>query len=148
MNVLGAVAAGIAGTAAMSILMAVGPMMGMPKMDIPGMLGTMFGKPNRPLGWILHLMMGSIFAIIYAYLWSAGIGSPTLAGGAVFGAVHWLIAGAGMAMIPMMHTGIRSGEVNAPGMWMTKQGGMMSFVGGLIGHIVFGLVVVLVYNSF
>jgi hypothetical protein len=31
---------------------------------------------------------------------------------------------------------------------MTNNGGMMAFVGGLIGHMVFGLVVALIYSLF
>ncbi len=50
------------------------------------------------------------------------------------------------ALIPMMHAGIKSGEVEKPGLWMTNQGGMMAFVGGLMGHMVFGIVVALVYG--
>lgn len=148
MNVIAAIISGLAGTIAMSLLMAVAPMMGMPKMDMAGMLGTMFGKANRPLGWALHLMMGSVFALIYAILWSLGIGAPTVAFAVGFGAAHWAVVGLGMSMVPVMHAGMRSGEIAAPGVWMMKQGGMMSFAGGLLGHLVFALVVVLVYNVF
>jgi hypothetical protein len=31
---------------------------------------------------------------------------------------------------------------------MTNQGGMMAFFGGLMGHMIFGIVVALVYNLF
>ena len=51
-------------------------------------------------------------------------------------------------MIPMMHAGIKSVAVKAPGLWMTNNGGMRAFVGGLMGHMPFGLVVVLIYNLF
>lgn len=122
--------------------------MGMPKMDIVGLLNTMFGKPNRTLGWIMHFMMGIIFALVYAFLWSLGIGSPTWWNGLIFGAVHWLVVGVIMGMIPIVHAGIKSGAVQAPGLWMTNNGGMMAFLGGLIGHLVFGLVVALIYGLF
>jgi len=144
MNVLNAVISGMLGTFAISAVMAVAPMMGMPKMDIVDMLSTMFGKPNRILGWIMHLMMGVVFALIYAYLWSLGIGSPGWLSGIIFGAAHWLMVGLMMTVIPMMHVGIKNGEVEAPGLWMTNQGGGLAFIGGLMGHIVFGLVVALV----
>jgi hypothetical protein len=49
-------------------------------------------------------------------------------------------------MMPMMHAGIRSGDVPAPGLYMKKLGGMMGFIGGLMGHIVFGLVIGIVYG--
>lgn len=148
MNVFGVIVAGLVGTIAISMVMAMAPKMGMPKMDIVDMLSTMFGKPNRMLGWMMHFMMGIVFALIYAFLWSLGVGSPSWLNGLIFGALHWLIVGMVMGMIPVMHAGIKSGAVKAPGLWMTNNGGMMAFVGGLMGHMVFGLVVVLIYNLF
>lgn len=146
MNVLAAVIAGLVGTIVFSMVLAMAPMMGLPKMDIVALLGTMFGKANQMLGWMMHLMMGVIFALIYALLWSKGIGSATWYYGLAFGAVHWLIVGVIMAMIPMMHAGIRSGAVKAPGMYMTANGGgMMAFIGGLVGHMIYGLIVACAY---
>jgi uncharacterized membrane protein YagU involved in acid resistance len=146
MNIPGAVIAGLVGTAVFSMALALGPKMGMPKMDIVGMLGTMFGQANRPLGWMMHFMMGIVFALVYAFLWANGILAPTGTGGLAFGVVHWLIVGVIMGLIPMLHLGIRRGEVKAPGVWMTNGGGMMAFVAGLLGHMIFGVVVALVYS--
>jgi len=149
MNILGAVIAGVVGTAVISMLMAMGPKMGMPKMAIWEMLGSMFNKDgNNGLGWIVHFMMGVIFAIIYAVLWNAGIGSATVGSGLIFGVVHFLIAGVMMGGMPMMHAGIKAGTVSTPGVYMLNNGGMKSFMGGLIGHIIFGVVVALVYGLF
>jgi uncharacterized membrane protein YagU involved in acid resistance len=150
MNIVGAVAAGVAGTIVMSILLMLAPMMGLPKMDIVGMLAMMFTKTaNTALGWILHLMMGIVFAIIYAVLWSAGVGAAGAGSGALFGAAHWLIVGVIMGMgVALMHAGVKVGTVKAPGYWMAANGnGLMAFIGGLIGHVVFGLVVGLVYTA-
>ena len=149
MNILAAVIAGIVGTIIMTLVMVMAPKMGMPKMDIVGMLGSMFGAPpNRALGMMMHLMMGVVFALIYAALWAYGVGAATWLFGLVFGLVHWLIAGMMMAGIPMMHKGIKSGQVPAPGAYMMNNGGAMAFMGGLIGHLVFGLVVALTYAAF
>ncbi len=145
MDILSAVISGLVGTVAISAVMAMAPLMGMPKMDIVGMLSTMFGKPNKVLGWIMHFMMGVVFALIYAFLWSIGIGSAGWLSGLIFGAVHWLVVGLMMAMIPVMHVGIKNGDVEAPGLWMTNQGGFLAFIGGLMGHMIFGLVAALVY---
>ena len=147
MNVVSAITAGLTATLVMSMVMALAPKMGFPKMDIVGMLSTMFSKKGIPaLGWMMHLMMGVVFTLIYSFLWAQEIGSATWLTGLVFGAVHWLIVGLIMAMIPMMHVGIRSGEVKAPGLYMTGNGGgVMAFVGGLMGHMIFGLVAALVY---
>jgi len=148
MNILNAVIAGLVATIVFTMVLMMAPKMGMPKMDIVSLLGSMFGKPNQALGWMMHLMMGMVFALIYAFLWSNGIGAATWTSGLVFGAVHWLIVGMVMAMIPMMHAGIKSGAVQAPGMWMTGNGGgVMAFMGGLVGHAIFGVVVALVYAA-
>jgi uncharacterized membrane protein YagU involved in acid resistance len=149
MNIIGAIVAGVAGTAALSMLMALGPRMGMPKMAIWEMLGSMFNQQgNNALGWALHFMMGILFAIIYAALWTAGIGGVNLLSGVLFGAVHFLIVGVMMGAMPMMHAGIKSGTVQAPGVLMLGSGGLMGLMGGLIGHVLFGLVVALVYGAF
>lgn len=149
MNLIGAIIAGIVGTIVITIVMEMAPKMGMPKMDMVGMLGAMFSpESNRTLGMAMHLMMGVVFAIIYALLWNLGIGTQGLLWGAIFGIGHWLIAGSMMAGMPMMHAGIKAGAIEAPGIFMLKNGGIMAFMGGLMGHIIFGLVVALVYGIF
>ncbi len=148
MNILNAVIAGVVATLVFTMVLMMAPKMGMPKMDIVDLLGSMFSAKSNPvLGWMMHLMMGVVFALIYAFLWSLGVGAATWVYGLIFGAIHWLIVGMAMAMIPMMHVGIKSGAVKAPGLWMTNNGGVMAFMGGLVGHAIFGAVVALVYAA-
>ncbi|MEW6403361.1 MAG: DUF6789 family protein [Chloroflexota bacterium] len=148
MNILSAVIAGIVATIVFTMVLVIAPKMGMPKMDIVSLLGSMFSaKSNQALGWVMHLMMGVVFALIYAFLWSLGFGAATWGIGLIFGAIHWLVVGMVMGMIPMMHAGIKSGAVQAPGLWMTNNGGLMAFMGGLVGHMIFGIVTALVYAA-
>jgi hypothetical protein len=51
MDIAGAIAAGLAGTATMTVLMHGAPMMGLPKMDIAGMPGSMF-TANKSLATV------------------------------------------------------------------------------------------------
>ena len=152
MNIAGAIVAGLVGTVIMSIALANGPQMGMPKMDFPGLLSTLFtATPHRALGWGLHLLIGVLWALVYAAVWSAGIGSPDVTIGLLFGIVHWLIAGALIGLLPAVHAGIRAGAVRAPGAYLLNLGGgtrSVGFFGGLMGHIIFGLTVALVYQFF
>ena len=154
MNVVGAILAGLAGTAAMTMLMYVAPLMGMPKMDIVRMLGSMFTSTRGVatgqgtvsdsnqgltigLGLMIHFMMGAVFALIYALLWSLGIGSATWLWGLIFGLVHGMMAIAMMPLMMRMHP-------NPPQM----AGGPLVMAGQLMGHMVYGLVVALVYSVF
>ncbi|MGB7115875.1 MAG: hypothetical protein WBD56_07000 [Anaerolineales bacterium] len=69
MNYVAVIIAGFAGTIAMTILMYLAPLMGMPKVDIIAMLGTMFTSNKTVstiIGVMAHLMMGVVFAFIYA----------------------------------------------------------------------------------
>jgi hypothetical protein len=43
-------------------------------------------------GIIAHYLIGVFFAIIYAWLWSKGIGEPTLRSSIIFGALNGLFA--------------------------------------------------------
>ncbi len=136
---LSVVIAGIAGTIVLTLVMKMAPKMGMPEMNIVGMLSTMFGKPNMMMGWAMHFVAGIVFAYLYTLV---GGGPASVGSAALYGAVHWLVVGLMMGVgVPMMHAGIKAGDVEAPGMYMTNKGGMMSFVGGLIGHILFALTV-------
>jgi len=130
----------LAATAAMTMLMYLAPRMGLPKMDIPGMLGSMFTSNKGTatgLGMVLHFMMGVIFALIYALVWSLGIGSPTWIWGLIFGALHAVGVIVVMPVIVRLHP--RSPEVGS---------GPRAAVGILMAHLLFGLVVALVYAAF
>lgn len=148
MNILNAVIAGLTASLVFSMVLAMAPKMGMPKMDIVSLLGSMFSARSiQALGWMMHLMMGVIFALLYAFLWSSGISAATWVGGLILSAGQWLLVGMVMGMIPLMHVGIKRGTVQAPGVWMTNNGGLMAFMGGLLGHMIFGIVIALVYAA-
>lgn len=86
-----AILAGLVATAVMTAVMYLGKAMGMP-MDMPRMLGLMFVGPDSVglvymLGLMVHLMMGVIFAIVYAALFDLlGVDANWL-WGAIFGAI-------------------------------------------------------------
>ena len=132
------IVAGIAGTVVLTVVMKLAPMMGMPEMNIVGMLSTMFGKTNMMIGWVMHFVMGIVFVYIFTL-----VGTPADVGtAALYGTAHWLVVGLMMGVgVPIMHAGIKSGDVEAPGMYMMNKGGVMSFVGGLISHILFAITV-------
>ena len=140
MNIVGSIIAGLVATAVMTLLMYTAPRMGMPKMDIIGMLGSMFSSDKgtaRIIGLVVHFMMGVVFAIVYTYLWSAGLGSASLLWGLIFGLAHGIVAIVTMPMMVRMHP-------RPPAM----EGGPKTMIGQLMGHAVFGLAVAITYAAF
>ncbi len=131
---LKSVIAGIAATIAMTALMMVSAMMGMPKMEPPKMLAETMEVPIA-VGWVMHFMIGIIFALLYVYVirgWLTKISSPAVKG-IVFGIIAFIIAQIGMAAMGAIFP-------NMP----TPEGSMVLLaIGSLVGHIVFGIVVAL-----
>ena len=126
-----AVLAGLAGTAAMTMLMLLAPTMGMPPMNIPAMLGSVMGG-NVALGWVAHFMIGTVLALGYAAFFAGRLpGAPVLRG-AIYSLIPWLMAQ--LIVMPMMGLGLFSGSVLAAG-------------GSLMGHLLFGAVLGLVYGA-
>src|SRR5215472_7983645 len=125
-NIGRAILGGLAGTTVLTLLMYVGaPMMGIPKMDIAAMLGSMLG--GWTMGMLMHVVNGVIlFPLIYSlFLFSKLRGSP-VSKGILWGVALWLAAGL-MAM-PVMGAGF----------FGTANGGMKAALASLVGHAVYG----------
>lgn len=122
--------AGIIGTATMSLVMFVAPMMGMPKMSAPEMLAGMMGMPVI-IGWVSHFMIGIIFAFMYTYLFAPKIKiSNIILKGTVFGFIVFIFAQIVMAIMGAMSP--------MPAM----EGSMLlTMIGSVMGHIVYGIAV-------
>jgi len=67
-------------------------------------------------------------------------------GAVIAGLVGTLAMSLVMGGGPAMHARVKAGTVQAPGVYMLNPSGLMAFMGGLIGHLVFGLFVALVYG--
>jgi len=152
-NSSAALTAGILGGLAMLVPIYLGRMM-MPeqmKMDLLKMLGTMMmpvGGMTYGIGLMIHAVMSIVFASAHAafYLW-LDIDS-SFAIGIVFGLVHFIGTGMFFGMLSSsLHRGIRDGAVEAPGFFALKLGGATA-MGALVVHIIFGLVVGGLYESF
>src|SRR5437763_17056118 len=89
-----AIIAGSTGRMAMLLLIYGGPLIGLPRIDVVSALGSL-AAPNKQdavtLGGAIHFTMGILFAIIYASLWSIGIGSATWCWGLIFGLVNGML---------------------------------------------------------
>ncbi|MUH36188.1 hypothetical protein D9O36_10075 [Zobellia amurskyensis] len=125
------VLAGILGTVVMTIIMMIAPHMGMPEMAPWKLLAGTMGVPLI-VGWIMHFMMGILFALGYGYIFVPNVSIENLwFKGIVFGVAAVIVAQLGMKVMGMM--------LEMPPM----DGSLpMRLVAMLIGHIVFGVVTV------
>lgn len=131
LNLGKAVMAGLAGTVMMTVLMLMAPRMGMPPMNIGAMLGSVMGG-NVALGWMAHFVIGVVLAVGYAAVFAGRLPGPAVVRGALFSLLPWLMAQ--VVVMPMMGMGLFSGSMIAAG-------------GSLMGHLVYGIVLGLVYGS-
>jgi hypothetical protein len=145
-DLFAAIIAGLIGTSVMTGMMLVGKQLRLPAIDVRGLLGYIT-HPDRPnsFGYIVHWALGAAFAIVYARLFRVISGDIRVLG-AVFGIVHWLMVGWIFAFVPKIHAGMKAGLVKESGPYMLKALGMIGFVGGMVGHVVFGVTVALVYT--
>jgi hypothetical protein len=127
-----AIIGGIVASIAMSIFMFLITFVGLPKMNPPAVLSGMMGMPLI-VGWILHLMIGVIFALTYALLLfnliikSGGV----VIRGLIFGVIVFIFAQIAFAAL-----GAIMGGMPAP------EGSMAPMIiGSLLSHIIYGLTV-------
>ncbi|MHB1005762.1 MAG: DUF6789 family protein [Chloroflexota bacterium] len=142
--------AGFAGTVAMTLLTYVAPLMGFPPMDLPMMLGTMLFAPTVAFwpGLAVHFTIGLVLALGYALFFANLLpGRPWLRG-ALYGFVPWLLAMVVvMPMVGLVHPLVRAGMMPNPGFFLVGMGTVLAPIGSLLGHLVYGAVLGLVYGK-
>lgn len=134
-----AIIAGSTGRMAMLLIIYGGPFIGLPRMDIVGMLGTATAHNKQDaatMGGAVHFTLGVGFAAFYAFLWSLGIGSPTWEWGLIFGSIHGLLVILLVAVLTWRHPQLSPNISGVP-----------VALAILLNHIVYGLVVAIVYSS-
>ena len=138
-HVRDAIIAGSTGRMAMLLLIYGGPLIGLPRIDVVSALGSL-AAPNKQdavtLGGAIHFTMGILFAMVYAALWSLGIGSPTWWWGLIFGLVHGMLVIVSLYVV--LHRYPQLSEI---------LNGLPVVAAILLNHMVFGLVVAIVYST-
>ncbi|MCH8010655.1 MAG: hypothetical protein IIA61_01700 [Candidatus Marinimicrobia bacterium] len=129
------VLAGVAGTLAFTVLLFIGPMMGLPKMDMGQMLGPMNPMVAMPywMGWVMHFIIGIVLTGIYAAFFVKLLPSDGWKRGAIWGLIPFLLAQ--IMVMPMMGMGVFSG------------GNVLMIMGSLMTHLAYGSVAGLVYGD-
>lgn len=120
---------GLIATAAMTMLMLIAPMMGMPEMPIGKMLAGFMNIPEA-LGWIMHVMIGVVLAALYILFFRDMFTYSPAVKGMLYGMIPFFMAQ--LAVMPMMGMGVFTSAAGPMQMKMV--------LGSLMGHLVYGLV--------
>ena len=141
---------GFAATVVLTALTILGQSLGLTRIDLPFIIGTMFSADRdraRMLGLIVHLVNGWIFALLYV-LFFRNVGAATWWFGALIGAVQGLfVVTALLPLLPGIHprmvSDFRGPEptrlLEPPGFLAVNYGRMTPLV-LILAHVTYGLV--------
>jgi len=148
----GALVGGLVGTILLTSGLRVAQELGVTRMDIPLLLGTIFtDRRDRAsvIGYVIHFFNGLLFALAYYGVFRA-VGHAGWLFGAALGIVHAALAGGALltVLLPAVHP--RMGTpwtdaaetplLEAPGFLLLNYG-RRTLIWTLVGHIVFGAIV-------
>jgi hypothetical protein len=151
-TVAGALAGGVVGPIVLTSSLRLAQELGLTRMDLPLLLGTMF-TDRRPLasviGYALHFANGVLFSLAYAGVFAA-VGRAGWDLGLALGGVHALFAGGALINVllptlnPRMGTPWTDAEetplLEPPG-FMLANYGRQTVVVTLAGHLAYGAIV-------
>ncbi|MBC5775388.1 hypothetical protein H8S95_15010 [Pontibacter sp. KCTC 32443] len=139
---------GFAATLILTVLLSVSRPLGLTRMDLPFMLGTLFtsNRDNAPwLGFLAHLAMGWLFASIYVAAFES-TGLQTWWFGAAIGLVHAaFVLTVGLQIMNYIHPRMArpyqgptpTRQLEPPGFLALNYGSGTPLI-TLIGHLVYG----------
>jgi hypothetical protein len=151
-NIWGAVAGGFVGTLVLTTTLRAGSELALTRIDLPFLLGTAFSADRvhaKTLGYLLHFVVGQVFALIYFGVFSA-IHRSGFALGALFGLLHGLFAATALVNIllptihPRMGTSLSAADsrplLEPPGFLILNYGRKTPLV-NLVAHVAYGAIV-------
>jgi hypothetical protein len=139
MDVKRAVAAGIAGTAVMTVLLLWAPLFGLPKLAIGNLLSTFLAVSVVVLrvgpagGWIIHGLVGIALALLYAWVFATRLPGPPAARGTLYGCLVFILAQ--LVFMPAVGAGVFS------------RGDPAMLFGSFVGHLAYGGLVGAIYGE-
>jgi hypothetical protein len=147
---LGALIWGLVAGAVMLLAIMMGRGMGMTRVDFLDLLGSMFApahsRRSRAIGLVIHEVDSVLLAAAWAYgVAMAGLPANWLTA-MVWGALLWVLSLIVMTSIGGVHPAIRSGTEEDPGT-AAANFGPLTPLGSLMGHLVYGAVLGLLYQS-
>lgn len=138
MNAKRATAAGVIGTGVITALWQVEPAIGLPRIAVGHILSTFMSVSVAHLnvgiagGWIVHLLVGIILALVYALFFAERLPGSPIVRGAWYGVIVFIISQ--LVFMPLVGGGFFS------------RGDIELLAGSLLGNLAYGIVVGWIYD--
>jgi hypothetical protein len=141
---------GFAGTIALTSILRVAQAIGLTRIDLPLMLGTMVTVRRdraKVYGFVLHLINGWIFAYVYASAFEA-LHKATWWVGIIVGAVHgFFVLAVGMPSLPGIHPRMATDstgpeptrDLQPPG-FLALNYGQQTAIATMVAHVIYGAI--------
>jgi hypothetical protein len=152
MSLWGALAGGFVGTLVLTTALRTANELGLTRVDLPFLLGTALTGDRaraKALGYLLHLMAGEMFALIYYAIFSAIDTSGWLLG-ALLGLLHGIVSASALVniLLPAVHprmgstlSAADSHPVLEPPGFLLRNYGRGTPIATLLAHVAYGAIV-------
>jgi hypothetical protein len=152
MSIWGALAGGFVGTLVLTTMLRGANELGLTRVDLPFLLGTVVTVDRaraKAVGYLLHLVAGELFAVIYFAIFSA-IDTNGWALGALFGLLHGVVSATALVniLLPVVHprmgstlSATDSSPLLEPPGFLMRNYGRGTLIATLLAHIAYGAIV-------
>ncbi|HVD56703.1 MAG TPA: hypothetical protein VNC17_07650 [Thermoleophilaceae bacterium] len=152
MSVWGALAGGFVGTLILTTSLRAANELGLTRVDLPFLLGTAISGDRaraKALGYLLHLVAGEVFALVYFAIFTAIDTSGWLLG-ALLGLLHGLVSATALVnmLLPAVHprmgsalSAADSSPLLEPPGFLLRNYGRGTPIATLLAHIAYGAIV-------
>jgi hypothetical protein len=152
MSIWGALAGGFVGTLVLTTTLRGANELGLTRVDLPFLLGTAVTADRaraKAVGYLMHLVAGELFAIVYLAILSA-IDTNGWAIGALFGLLHGIVSATALVniLLPVVHprmgstlSAANSSPLLEPPGFLMRNYGRGTLIAALLAHIAYGAIV-------
>jgi hypothetical protein len=152
MSLAGALAGGFVGTIVLTTGLRLAQELGLTRMDIPLLLGTIFSEDRtraNVVGYAFHFVNGLLFSLLYAAVFFA-VDQAGWLFGAALGVVHAAFAGGALIniLLPLVHprmgtrwSDAKDSPILEPPGFMLRNYGRHSALAAIVGHMAYGAIV-------
>jgi hypothetical protein len=152
MSLAGALAGGLVGTVVLTTGLRLAQELGLTRMDIPLLLGTMFSEDRTRaniVGYAFHFVNGLLFSLLYAAVFFS-VDQAGWLFGAALGVVHAAFAGGALVniLLPAVHprmgtrwSDAKDTPILEPPGFMLRNYGRHSALAAVVAHVAYGAIV-------